>query len=68
MTYRNFLNFVLKQYVDSGVEELDDAKLPQLLELKYDAIADAKMKLGNTKTIRETFIGFQEYLYEPKAM
>ena len=64
---QDFLNFVLKQYVDSGVDELDDAKLPQLLELKYEAIADAKAKLGDTKSIRETFIGFQEHLYEDRV-
>jgi len=61
---RVFLDFVLKQYVDSGVDELDNAKLPELLTLKYKAIADAKRELGNIKTIRNTFIGFQTYLYE----
>ncbi|HMQ87044.1 MAG TPA: DEAD/DEAH box helicase family protein [Flavilitoribacter sp.] len=60
---QEFLNFVLDQYVKEGVDELDDAKLPQLLELKYRAIADAKRVLGDIKTIRETFIGFQGYLY-----
>ena len=33
-----FLNFVLEQYVSEGVSELDDAKLPELLELKYKAL------------------------------
>ncbi|MFH2049512.1 MAG: type I restriction-modification enzyme R subunit C-terminal domain-containing protein, partial [bacterium] len=61
---RIFLDFVLKQYVDSGVEELDDAKLPELLTLKYKAISDAKRQLGDIQTIRNTFIGFQIYLYE----
>ncbi|MBU1065250.1 restriction endonuclease subunit R, partial [bacterium] len=61
---RVFLDFVLKQYVDSGVEELDDAKLPELLTLKYKAISDAKRQLGDIQTIRNTFIGFQIYLYE----
>lgn len=60
---QEFLDFVLSQYVQSGISELDDAKLPDILELKYHAIADAKAKLGTTKTIRETFIGFQGYLY-----
>ena len=60
---RVFIDFVLKQYIDSGVMELDDEKLPQLLELKYQAIADAKQELGEIASIRETFIGFQEYLY-----
>ncbi len=65
---QEFLNFVLEQYVKVGVEELDEAKLPALLELKYRAIADAKTELGDIKTIRETFIGFQEYLYWVNAM
>ena len=61
---QEFLNFVLKQYVHSGVEELDDAKLKPLLELKYSAIDDAKKELGDIASIRNTFIGFQEYLYQ----
>ncbi len=60
---QEFLNFVLEQYVKEGVSELDDAKLPDLLELKYHAIADAKRELGAVSSIRSTFIGFQEYLY-----
>ena len=61
---QEFLNFVLDQYVRSGFEELDDKKLPELLELKYRAIADAKEQLGDIPTIRGIFIGFQEYLYK----
>jgi len=60
---REFLNFVLKQYVQAGVSELDDAKLADLLVLKYHALADAKRELGDIKTIRNTFVGFQPYLY-----
>lgn len=62
---RVFLDFVLKQYVESGVGELDDAKLPDLLTLKYKAISDAKRELGSIATIRDTFIRFQSHLYEP---
>ena len=52
-------------YKDAGADsELDDAKLPELLILKYKAIADAKRELGNNSYIRDTFIGFQEHLYE----
>ena len=51
-----------------GVDELDDSKLPNLLELKYKAIADAKRELGDIKSIRETFIVFQEYLYQERAI
>ncbi len=61
---QEFLNFVLQQYVNSGVEELDDAKLKPLLELKYKALDDAKRELGDIASIRNAFIGFQSYLYE----
>ena len=60
---QEFLNFVLQQYVKEGVEELDDTKISDLLILKYHAIADAKKELGNIAAIRNTFIGFQGYLY-----
>jgi len=65
---QEFLNFVLQQYVREGVNELDDSKLPNLLELKYQAIADAKRELGDIKSIREAFIGFQEHLYSDRAV
>jgi len=60
---QEFLNFVLEQYVNIGVTELDDHKLRPLLELKYHALADAKHKLGNIASIRSAFIGFQASLY-----
>ena len=65
---QEFLNFVLKQYVKAGVNELDDEKLPDLLELKYHALADAKKELGDIASIRNTFISFQEFLYKGKAV
>lgn len=65
---QEFLNFVLKQYVQSGVYELDEEKLAPLLLLKYKAIPDAKKELGDIAMIRNTFIGFQGYLYGGRAM
>ena len=67
MCIRDSLNFVLAQYVKEGVSELDDAKLADLLKLNYGTIDDAKNQLGPIKEIRETFIGFQEHLYEQKV-
>ncbi|MEO8148055.1 MAG: DEAD/DEAH box helicase family protein [Bacteroidia bacterium] len=61
---QEFLNFVLSKYISSGVEELDDTKLTPLLVLKYKAIDDAKKELGDIASIRNTFIGFQGFLYE----
>ncbi len=64
---QEFLNFVLSQYVKQGVDELDDTKIGDLLVLKYHAIADAKKELGDIATIRNTFIGFQTYLYDKRV-
>ena len=61
---QEFINFVLEQYVKDGVSELDDQKLPDLLELKYRALTNAKKELGSVKSIRDAFIGFQEHLYQ----
>ena len=58
---------MLKQYIDEGVGELDDQKLPDLLNLKYQSIADAKQELGEIQAIRNTFIDFQKYLYDEKV-
>ena len=58
-----FLDFVLAQYVSQGVEELDQEKLGHLLELKYHTVSDAADQLGGVPVIRDTFVGFQQYLY-----
>lgn len=60
---RAFLDFVLQHYVKDGVQELDQEKLPRLLLLKYRSLPDATMHLGDIASIRETFTGFQQWLY-----
>jgi hypothetical protein len=62
------LNILLEYFVPESITELKDAKPPDLLELKYSSIADAKEELGDIQTIRETFIGFREYLYTDKVI
>jgi len=64
---KQFLEFVLSKYIETGVEELDQEKLPHLLTLKYKALDDAKEILGTVETIRNLFIGFQKFLYEQNA-
>lgn len=59
-----FLDFVLSQYVSQGDEELGQEKLGNLLALKYHTVSDAAEQLGGTSMIRDTFVGFQRYLYE----
>lgn len=63
---KEFLEFVLSKYIQTGVEELDQEKLPGLLELKYHAVTDAAEKLGGVPKIRELFIEFQKHLYNSK--
>jgi len=58
-----FIDFVLSKYVESGVAELDQEKLPSLLELKYHSLSDATSELGEIELIKNTFISFQKYLY-----
>ena len=64
---KEFLEFVLNKYIETGVEELDQEMLPHLLELKYHAVSDAAEKLGGVSKIRDLFIGFQKYLYDGKV-
>ncbi|MBS3124000.1 DEAD/DEAH box helicase family protein [Candidatus Woesearchaeota archaeon] len=60
---KEFLEFVLSKYVETGIEELDQEKLPALLKIKYQAIADATEVLGGVNKIRSTFINFQKHLF-----
>lgn len=61
---RDFLDFVLSQYVEVGESELDSDKLPELLQLRYGSPGDAIKALGSVSDIRATFRGFQSSLYE----
>lgn len=64
-----FLDFVLSQYVQVGVEELSLDKLSPLLKLKYkNAIADAVADLGKPEDIGRVFYGFQKFLYQKPMM
>ena len=60
---KEFLDFVLSKYEEKGVEELDEEKLPILLNLKYHAIANAEQSLGSVENIRSIFFSFQKDLY-----
>ena len=60
---KEFLEFVLSKYEAKGVEELDEEKLPVLLNLKYNAIANAEQLLGNVEKIRSIYFAFQKNLY-----
>ncbi len=62
---KEFIEFVLSKYVETGVGELDQSKLPILLANKFQSQEDGIEKLGgNALEIRNLFIEFQKYLYK----
>jgi type I restriction enzyme R subunit len=61
---REFVKFVLDQYVQQGVYELDEEKLTPLLKLRYrNALDEALRDLGPPENIRHIFTNFQAGLY-----
>ncbi len=64
---KEFIEFVLSKYIETGVEELDQEKLPILLTNKYQSLEDAKEVLGEVANISSLFIEFQKHLYEQKV-
>ena len=61
---RQFITFVLSNYIKDGVEELDVSKLSTIITAKYGSINAAQVELGMTDQIRKMFIDFQQYLYQ----
>ena len=64
---KEFIEFVLSKYIETGVEELDQEKLPILLTNKYQSLEDAKDILGDVANISRLFIEFQQHLYRQKV-
>jgi len=56
---KEFIEFVLSKYIETGFEELYQEKLPILLTNKYQSLEDAKEVLGDASNIK--------YLYEVKV-
>jgi type I restriction enzyme R subunit len=62
-----FVDFLVAQYVATGVEELDEEKLQTLIEIKYKNVMDGVTALGSVDIARRIFLKFQENLYLPHA-
>ncbi len=60
---QEFIDFVLSKYIETGVGELDQEKLPILLINKYQSLEDAKEVLGDVANISALFVNFQKHLY-----
>ncbi len=61
---QEFIDFVLSKYIEAGVGELDQDKLPTLLVAKYKSLHDAMQYLGTVENISSLFIDFQKHLYD----
>ncbi len=64
---REFVEYVLCNYIDVGVDELDVGKLSTVLTAKYGSIHAAQEELGTVQDIQSTFVDFQKYLYMDAA-
>jgi len=64
---KDFISFVLRNYIQDGVDELDIAKLSTIIKSKYGGIPEAEKVLGNVDQINKVFIDFQRHLYEQRV-
>ncbi len=62
-----FIDFLVTQYIESGVGELEESKLETLLEIKYSDVFNAVQILGqgDVAKVRKLFLDFQRNLYLP---
>jgi type I restriction enzyme, R subunit len=62
-----FVDFLVSQYIESGVGELEESKLETLLEIKYSDVFSAVQTLGkgDVSKVRKLFLDFQKNLYLP---
>ena len=60
---QEFVAYVLRNYINVGVDELDVGKLSTVLTAKYGSINEAQKKLGSPQEIQNIFVEFQQKLY-----
>jgi len=61
---KKFIEFVLDKYIEVGTTELEQEKLPVLIESMYQSQEDGISKLGgDILSIKNMFIEFQQHLY-----
>ena len=58
-----FLEYVLGQYVETGVEDLDREKLSDYLTIKFGSQVAGVTELGGVEKVIDSYIGFQRHLY-----
>ena len=58
-----FIKFLIKRYLDEGVESINENNLATLLTLKFESITKAEEVLGGIRSIKNLFLNFQNNLY-----
>ena len=61
---REFVGYILRNYIEVGVDELNLGKLSTALTAKYGSIHAAQEQLGSVQDIQKTFVDFQAELYK----
>lgn len=61
-----FIDFLVQQYVSSGVEILEESKLETLLAIKYQTPFEGVEILGGVDVARKLFFEFQRNLYKDR--
>ena len=60
---KDFILFVLGNYISVGEKELEIKRLSSIITAKYGTISSAQKELGPIDEIQKTFIQFQKELY-----
>lgn len=60
---KQFVDYLVRAYIRSGVDELSKDKLKTLLELKFGSVPEGISALGGVPIARQTFKDFQHHLY-----
>ena len=60
---KQFIEYMIHAYVQSGIDELRMDKLKTLLELKFGSVGEGITALGGVPNARQTFKDFQYHLY-----
>ena len=59
-----FIRFVLNNYIQEGIDELDISNLSTIINAKYGSINEAQKELGSSDEIKAAFTDFQKFLYQ----
>ena len=60
---KQFVEYVINAYIQSGIDELRMDKLKTLLELKFGSLSEGITAMGGVPLARQTFKDFQQHLY-----